>query len=99
MDNYQKPLSSVQKAVRMLIEHYQVYFVGTEDTSSWLTEHINVPAWHHTIYTYRRDLLYGDYFIGMEESWSGMATHLQFGSDTFKTWDDIAAYFSRLGGQ
>ena len=21
------------------------------------------------------------------------------GSDTFKTWDDVAAYFSRLGGQ
>ena len=62
-----------------------------------LTE--NVPAYGHTVFTVRRDLLYGDYFIGMEESWSGMATHIQFGSDTFKTWDDIAAYFSRLGGQ
>ena len=62
-DVYDGPRSSAQKTVRWLIETYQVYF------------------------------------IGMEESWSGMATHLQFGSDTFKTWDDIAAYFSRLGGQ
>ena len=99
MDNYQKPLSSVQKAVRMLIEHYQVYFVGTEDTSSWLTEHINVPAWHHTIYTYRRDLLYGDYLISQQKEGDTMATLLEFGSETFKTWEDIIEYFSRLGGQ
>ena len=38
-------------------------------------------------------------FIGMEEEWSGMATYIQFGSDTFKTWDDVAMYFERLGGQ
>ena len=110
MDNYQKPLSSVQKAVRMLIEHYQVYFVGTEDISSWLTEHINVPAWHHTIYTYvpawhhtiytfRRDLLYGDYLISQQKEGDTMATLLEFGSETFKTWEDIIEYFSRLGGQ
>ena len=99
MDNYQKPLSSVQKAVRMLIEHYQVYFVGTEDISSWLTEHINVPAWHHTIYTHRRDLLYGDYLISQQKEGDTMATLLEFGSETFKTWEDIIEYFSRLGGQ
>jgi hypothetical protein len=28
-----------------------------------------------------------------------MGTLIQFGSDTFKTWDDIATYFDRLGGQ
>ena len=69
------------------------------DMNEWLYEYINVPAWGHTLFTVRRDLLYGDYFIGMEEEWSGMATHIQFGSDTFKTWDDIAVYFERLGGQ
>lgn len=99
MDNYQKPLSSVQKAVRMLIEHYQVYFVGTENTDSWLTDHINVPAWHHAIYTYRRDLLYGDYLISQQKGGETMATLLEFGSETFKTWEDIIEYFSRLGGQ
>ena len=102
-----EPRNSVQKTVRMLIERYQVMFVAGApsdmvyyaETNDWLYDYINVPAWEHTVFMLRRDLLYGDYFIGMEEEWSGMATHLQFGSDTFKTWDDIAIYFNRLGGQ
>ena len=106
-DIYEAPRSSMQKTVRMLIEKYQVFFVAAApadavyyaDVNFWLNEYVNVPAWGHTIFTIRRYLLYGDYFIGMEEEWSGMATHIQFGSDTFKTWDDIAEYFSRLGGQ
>ena len=109
-DSYLKPASSMMKAVRMLIEHYQVYFVGpTEEsgdtTAAWLTEHVGVPAWRHTIYTWRRDLLYGDYLIqgarSKEQGASGdtMATLLEYGSDTFKTWEDIIEYFSRLGGQ
>ena len=101
------PRSSAQKTVRALIERYQVFFVAAAppdavyyaEVCDWLYEYVNVPAWGHTVFTVRRDLLYGDYFIGMEEEWSGMTTHLQFGSDTFKTWDDIATYFERLGGQ
>ena len=101
------PRSSAQKTVRALIERYQVFFVAAAppdavyyaEVCDWLYEYVNVPAWGHTVFMLRRDLLYGDYFIGMEEEWSGMTTHLQFGSDTFKTWDDIATYFERLGGQ
>ena len=101
------PRSSAQKTVRGLIERYQVFFVAAAppdavyyaETCDWLYEYVNVPAWGHTVFTVRRDLLYGDYFIGMEDEWSGMTTYLQFGSDTFKTWDDIATYFERLGGQ
>ena len=103
MDDYLKPASSVQKAVRLLIEHYQVFFVAPAveyvKTESWLTEYINVPAWHHTIFTFRRDLLYGDYLISREKEGDTMATLLEYGSDTFKTWEDIIEYFSRLGGQ
>jgi predicted esterase YcpF (UPF0227 family) len=106
-DGYDEPRSSAQKTIRTLLETYQMFFVAAApsdtvyyaDVNEWLYEYVNVPAYGHTVFTVRRDLLYGDYFIGMEESWSGMATHIQFGSDTFKTWDDIAAYFSRLGGQ
>jgi hypothetical protein len=98
-DAYNKAASSSQKAVRQLIEHYQVYFVGEEDDSKWLEEYINVPAWRHTVYTYRRDLLYGDYLISQRKEGDTMATLLQYGSDTFKTWDDIIEYFSHLGGQ
>ena len=106
-DIYEAPRSSLQKTVRALIERCQVFFVAAApvdavyyaDMNQWLYDYINVPAWGHTVFTVRRDLLYGDYFIGMEETWSGMATHIQFCSDTFKTWDEIADYFERLGGQ
>ena len=98
-DGYDKPAASSQKAVRQLIENYQVYFVGESDSTAWLEEYINVPAWRHTIYTPRRDLLYGDYLIDAVKSEGTMATLIEFGSDTFKTWDDIIEYFSRLGGQ
>ena len=96
------PASSVQKAVRLLIEHYDVYFVADAyqaETAAWLEEYINVPAWRHTIYTYRRDLLYGDYLISRKKEGDTMATLLEYSSDTFKTWDDIIDYFSHLGGQ
>ena len=106
MDSYRKPVSSVQKAVRQLIERYQVLFVApaedTVTTESWLTEHIGVPAWRHTVYTYRRDLLYGDYLIAVPKqgrSEGSLATVLEYGSETFKTWEDVIEYFSRLGGQ
>ena len=106
MNDYQKPASSMLKAVRQLIEHYQVYFVGESEatTMPWLEEYVNVPAWRHTIYTWRRDLLYGDYLIrGEKRAVRGegdpLATPIAFGSDTFKTWEDIIEYFSRLGGQ
>ena len=96
------PASSLQKAVRQLIEHYQVYFVADTplpETAVWLEEYINVPAWRHTIYTYRRDLLYGDYLISRRKEGDTMATLIEYGSDTFKTWDDVIDYFSHLGGQ
>ena len=97
----QKPASSVQKAVRQLIEQYQVYFVAVDEATSkeWLTEYIGVPAWRHTIITWRRDLLYGDYLISGKKEGETMATYLEYGSDTFKTWEDIITYFSHLGGQ
>jgi predicted esterase YcpF (UPF0227 family) len=104
-DAYDKPASSSQKAVRLLIENYQVFFVCEDDyptenrCGQWLEEYINVPAWRHTITTSRRDLLYGDYLISKKKEGDTMATLLEFGSDTFKTLEDIIEYFSRLGGQ
>ena len=104
-DAYDKPASSSQKAVRMLIENYQVFFVAEDEYPTenhwgqWLEEYINVPAWRHTIYTHRRDLLYGDYLISKKKEGDTMATLLEYGSDTFKTWEDLIEYFSRLGGQ
>ena len=69
------------------------------ETMSWLKQYINVPAWNHTILTNQRHLLYGDYLIESINTKGSMATRIAFGSDTFKTWDDIIEYFERLGGQ
>jgi predicted esterase YcpF (UPF0227 family) len=105
-DQRGQPRSSAQKTVRQLLERYQLYFVAAApadsrhyaDTLQWLYEHINVPAWGHTVFTNQKPLLYGDYLIDVEKT-EGMAALIHFSSDTFKTWDDIAVYFSRLGGQ
>ena len=106
MDQWHKPNSSSQKTIRTLLETYQLFFVASSpaeaqyyaDVNSWLYEYVNVPAWGHTVFTNQRALLYGDYLIDREPT-EGMATLVQFGSDTFKAWDDIADYFSHLGGQ
>ena len=106
MDSWRKPLSSSQKTIRTLLETYQLFFVAAApaesqyyaDINAWLYEYINVPAYGHTVFTNQKSLLYGDYLIDIEKT-EGMATLIQFGTDTFKTWDDIADYFSRLGGQ
>ena len=99
---------SSQKAVRQLIENYQVYFVCPAPTSApslyaqattWLEQYINVPAWGHTVFTNQRRLLYGDYLIEAEDTKDAMATTIDFGSDTFKTWDDVIDSLARLGGQ
>jgi hypothetical protein len=107
-DSHQNAASACQKAIRMLIENYQVFFVSpapTHDTRvyadvlAWLEKWVNVPAWGHTIFTNQRQLLYGDYLIEKGETADSMATNIDFGSDTFKSWEDIIAYFERLGGQ
>ena len=106
IDKWQKPQSSSQKTLRMLLETYQLYFVAPAsadaalyaETLAWLYEYVNVPAYGHTVFTNQKSLLYGDYLIDAEET-EGMATLIRFGSDAFKTWDDIMTYFERLGGQ
>lgn len=102
---------SAMKAVRHLFENYAIYFVAPSptdnpgylaDTIAWAQDIINVPAWNHLIFTDRKDLLYGDYLIDPSDDYGAsafMSTRIAFGSDTFKTWDEIIEFFSRLGGQ
>lgn len=106
-----RPLPSMLKAYRYLLEYYNVYVVAAlPDNDSdyarrmqeWTFENLGVAAYERLILTNRKDLLYGDYLIdGLDTNGSTdfMSTRIDFGSDTFKTWDDIIVYFSRLGGQ
>jgi len=110
-DSYGHQASSAMKAVRYLFENYSLYFVAPApdyapsfyaDTLTWTEDIINVPAWRHLIFTNRKDLLYGDYLIDPSEDLGAadfMSTRIQYGSDTFKTWEEIIEFFSRLGGQ
>ncbi|MBP5277071.1 MAG: esterase [Prevotella sp.] len=105
-----RQLSSARKGFRYLLEHYNLYIVAeapdyeTDEmrrVQEAMRDIINVPAYHHLIFTQRKDLLYGDYLIDPDKEMadSFMGTHLLFGGDTFKTWEEIIEYFSRLGGQ
>ena len=106
-DSYLKPTSSCQKAVRLLLERYQLFFVAPSTPAprplaeyvEWLEQYINVPAWNHTVLTNHRQLLLGDYLVEAEHTADPMATRLEYGSDTFKTWEDLIDYFELLGGQ
>ena len=107
-DGYGKPKSSLHKAYELLLDNYNVYFVSPAPTNNpsviteqqaWIEETFSAPAWNHAIFTNQPQLLYGDYFISSIEQPDFLGTVLRFGSDEFKTWEEIITYFERLGGQ
>lgn len=107
-DGYDKPKSSLHKAYELLLDNYNVYFVSPAPTNNpsviteqqaWIEETFSAPAWNHAIFTNQPQLLYGDYFISSTEQPDFLGTVLRFGSDEFKTWEEIITYFERLGGQ
>ena len=104
-------MSSAMKAFRCLFEHYAMYIVAPSpaynpeyiaEVMRWAEDVVNVPAWQHLVFTNRKDLIYGDYLIDPSDEYGAvdfMGTLIKFGSDTFKTWEEIIEFFSRLGGQ
>lgn len=104
-------MSSAMKAFHYLFEHYAMYIVAPSpaynpeyitEVMRWAEDVVNVPAWQHLVFTNRKDLIYGDYLIDPSEEYGAadfMGTLIKFGSDTFKTWEEIIEFFSRLGGQ
>ena len=102
-----RPRSSAQKAVRLLIERYQVYFVAPapanspadmQQVVSWMEQYISVPAYNRIVFTNQRQLLYGDYLIAPQAT-TTLGTQIEIFNDTFKTWEEVIAFFERLGGQ
>ena len=107
-DRWGKPASSMRKAFLMLIEHYHVYIVcpaPTNDpaympkTQAWIEEELSTPTYNRVVFTNQRQLLYGDYFIDPVPAKDFMGARIEFGSDEFKTWEEVITYFERLGGQ
>ena len=96
---------SMLKAVESLLDRYDVYFVTPaplhdpiylNKVYDWLTQFVAVPAFRHIVSTSRPDLLYGDFLISPATPRDAMATTLEYGSDQFKTWEELITYFSRL---
>lgn len=107
-DDYMKPRSSMAKAYGMLCERYQVYVVAPAPANepaqmaavqAWVEQYLSTPAYDRVIYTNRKALLYGDYLVDTAPDDDAMATTIAFGSDEFKTWEEVITYYERLGGQ
>lgn len=99
---------SMLKAIRTLIDTYDVYFVADAPAnrperyaavSDWLCEYVNVPAYNRIVFTNQRHLLYGDYYISTAPPSATLATAITYGSDTFKTWEEVITFFKRLQGE
>lgn len=106
-DDYGKPKSSLHKAYEILLENYNVFFTVPAPTNSlefigkaqaWIEDIFSAPAWNRVIYTNQMHLLYGDYLITSHKT-DFLGTTIPFGSDEFKTWEEIITFFERLGGQ
>ena len=107
-DSYMKATSSMHKAYEMLIEYYQVYIVAPSPSNdhaymaqvlAWVEEYLSAPAYNHVIFCNQKSQLYGDYFIDPCPDPDFMGTTIEYGSDEFKTFEEIITFFERLGGQ
>lgn len=107
-DGYGKATASMHKAYEMLLEHYSVYVLAPSPSDSpqrmagdveWVEQYLSAPAWGRMIFSNARQLLYGDYLIAPCRQPDFMGTTIEWGSDEFKTWEEIITFFDRLGGQ
>lgn len=107
-DAYGEPRSSMQKAFRRLIETYDVHLVAPADfndrtamadTMAWAEKHLDAPSYNHLSFENNPAMLLGDYLVSTTPCKKFMGTVIPFGSDSFKTWEEVITYFDRLGGQ
>ncbi len=107
-DAYGEPRSSMQKAFRRLIETYDVHLVAPADFNdrtamadamAWAEKHLDAPSYNHLSFENNPAMLLGDYLVSTTPCKNFMGTVIPFGSDSFKTWEEVITYFDRLGGQ
>lgn len=89
------------KGLSLLIEKYDVYLVApspveVNNTALWVEDKLGVPLWNRVICCNDRRLLYGDFLVARQDCPGFLGTTLIHGSDTFRTWDELVEYFSRL---
>lgn len=104
--------SGFHKAVATLAADYDIHIVAgvpynnpelCQKVFGWCEENLGVPVWNRVTITNHKNLLLADYLIDAEPETNGgkdfMGTMIHFGSDAFKTWEDVLTFFARLGGQ
>ncbi len=104
--------SGFAKAVATLAVNYDVHIVAgvpyntpelCPKVVNWCETNLGVPVWNRVTITEYKNLLLADYMIDAEPETNGgkdfMGTMIHFGSDAFKTWEDVLTFFARLGGQ
>ena len=100
------------KAVETLAQSYEVHITASIDYDfpekaaevfRWCESNLGVPVWDRVEISNHKNLILADFLIDAEPELNGaqdfMGTMIHFGSDAFKTWEDVLTYFSRLGGQ
>ena len=100
------------KAVAELSWNYDVQIVTGvpynepgrfQETAGWCEDNLGVPVWNRLTSCNHKDLLLGDYLIDAHPESNGgegfMGTLIHFGTDTFRTWEDVLGFFGRLAGQ
>lgn len=104
--------SGMRGAVETLCQKYEVHIVASVDYNSpgqceevfrWCEDNLGVSVWNRVEICNHKNLILADYLIDAEPEAAGgqdfMGTLVHFGSDAFKTWEDVLTFFSRLGGQ
>lgn len=107
-DSHGNPASSMLKTYYQLIADYDVRILApspsahpeqTTSVMNWVEEHISAPAHDTVIFCNDTAILMADYLITRNATADFMGSVVEFGSEGMKTWEDVATYFSRLGGQ
>lgn len=107
-DSYGNATASMHKAYETLLENYSVYIIADAPANrheqittdqAWVEKFLSAPAHDRVVFTNQRQLLYGDYLIAPRACPDFMGTVIEWGSDEFKTWEEIIVFFDRLGGQ
>lgn len=106
-----EPAQGAVKAFCKLSETYNCFILASPryndpeewaEVLKWTERHFGVPAWNRVIMSNRQDVLMGDYLIDRNperpnEIFAG--GRIEFGSELYRSWEDVLTYFQRLKGQ
>ena len=106
-----EPMPTAVKAFQQLSAVYDTYILASATYNEpeawaeqvrWVEQWLGVPAYNRLILSNHKNLSYGDYLIDAHNAYGTdgfMGTHIKYGVDPYKTWEDVMEFFERLGGQ